>query len=522
MKKKENSSFIFFKEKSLFFLLIFLMIVVRGNPSKIFAQIQENGFNRFSTAHSETELEKSFLQADSLFQNAANSVEKINALLAQAKIRYRQKKIKDAFHFAWQAEAMASKTKNIEGQIHCKAFYSVVYRDLFFNKESLEELDKIEKLLKQISSVNKRNQLFLLNSQARAQLFFAEEDYDKVLYYLKEGEKVYDHLQSFPDGEYLLAISAELKARTYFLRKDYENSYTAYQVALNSLENYTNDFDPVYGFVYAGLGSIAHLQQADSATAQQYFEKANILLNEIKDSDMQFFVAQKLRKYYADQNEIDRFQHFTKIRDSVRNRMNYERKILVADFYADAKSAVAQNKSKMKIFPWIIVLLGFALIGLLIGYLKKSKPAETLPPISKSENQENESKEQSGVGLGIAEETEELILAKLADFEKAQIFLDGNINLAAVAIFCESNSRYVSEVIKKYKETDFHGYINRLRIEYIEEKLQNDERYLSYKISYLAEEAGFSSHSKFSALFKEEKGVTPSVFIKRIRKKQIL
>lgn len=118
----------------------------------------------------------------------------------------------------------------------------------------------------------------------------------------------------------------------------------------------------------------------------------------------------------------------------------------------------------------------------------------------------------------ISAETEESILELLNEFEKKKMFLDPEINLTAVAAFCKTNPRYISEILKKHKELDFHKYIIRHRIEYITEKLKEEE-YRNYKISYLAKEAGFSSHSRFSANFKEVKGVPPSIYIKRVKKK---
>ncbi|HLV38436.1 helix-turn-helix domain-containing protein, partial [Xanthomarina sp.] len=58
--------------------------------------------------------------------------------------------------------------------------------------------------------------------------------------------------------------------------------------------------------------------------------------------------------------------------------------------------------------------------------------------------------------------------------------------------------------------------INKLRIQYIVNKLKSDPDYLNYKISYLAEECGFSSHSKFSASFKNVTGLSPSTFISNL------
>ncbi|OAD45575.1 helix-turn-helix domain-containing protein [Polaribacter atrinae] len=56
-----------------------------------------------------------------------------------------------------------------------------------------------------------------------------------------------------------------------------------------------------------------------------------------------------------------------------------------------------------------------------------------------------------------------------------------------------------------------------MRIYYIKEKLTTDKEYLNYKISYLVEECGFSSHSKFSASFKSVLGVSPSEFIHKLK-----
>ena len=68
-------------------------------------------------------------------------------------------------------------------------------------------------------------------------------------------------------------------------------------------------------------------------------------------------------------------------------------------------------------------------------------------------------------------------------------------------------------MINKYKGKNVNLYIKELRINYIVEKLKSDPKYLNYKVSYLAEECGFSSHSSFSAVFKNITGITPNVFI---------
>lgn len=42
--------------------------------------------------------------------------------------------------------------------------------------------------------------------------------------------------------------------------------------------------------------------------------------------------------------------------------------------------------------------------------------------------------------------------------------------------------------------------------------MKNDPAYLHYKISYLSSECGFSSHSKFAAIFKKRDWLYPIIF----------
>ncbi|GEN76405.1 hypothetical protein CHA01nite_21450 [Chryseobacterium hagamense] len=110
--------------------------------------------------------------------------------------------------------------------------------------------------------------------------------------------------------------------------------------------------------------------------------------------------------------------------------------------------------------------------------------------------------------------TENKLLELLDDFENGTLYNRKNMSLPFLAGTLNTNTKYLSFIINRYKSTDFKTYINRLRIEYIVGKLSEDEKYRQYKISILAEECGFSSHSKFAAIFKAMTGYSPSAYIK--------
>ena len=98
-------------------------------------------------------------------------------------------------------------------------------------------------------------------------------------------------------------------------------------------------------------------------------------------------------------------------------------------------------------------------------------------------------------------ETEQLLLAKLENFEKTSC-----LKIKSFAFLCCYPYRNEYKIFifyyKKYKGKDFTTYINELRINYILEKLNTEPVYRQYKISTLAEDAGFSSHSKFATILK--------------------
>lgn len=108
-------------------------------------------------------------------------------------------------------------------------------------------------------------------------------------------------------------------------------------------------------------------------------------------------------------------------------------------------------------------------------------------------------------------------MRKLDKFEASNEFLNENMSFSTLVAYLDSNTKYLRKILKDNKNTDYNNYINELRIRYIVNKLKTDPGYLNYKISYLAEESGFSSHSKFSADFKRVMNISPSEFISNLR-----
>lgn len=78
--------------------------------------------------------------------------------------------------------------------------------------------------------------------------------------------------------------------------------------------------------------------------------------------------------------------------------------------------------------------------------------------------------------------TEEQILNKLKRFENSKRFINKDISLAVLAGQLDSNTKYLSEIINSHYQVNFNTYINKLRINYIIEKLKTDPNFINYKI----------------------------------------
>ena len=120
----------------------------------------------------------------------------------------------------------------------------------------------------------------------------------------------------------------------------------------------------------------------------------------------------------------------------------------------------------------------------------------------------------------ILKETEEQILNKLKRFESSKRFINKDISLAVLAGQLDSNTKYLSEIINTHYNVNFNTYINKLRINYIIEKLKTDPNFINYKISYLADNCGFSSHSSFATVFKSITGISPVKFIELLNQEK--
>jgi len=123
--------------------------------------------------------------------------------------------------------------------------------------------------------------------------------------------------------------------------------------------------------------------------------------------------------------------------------------------------------------------------------------------------------------ITVPDETVKVLLQKLDRFEASEKYLKKEASLTWLANNLNTNTRYLSEIIKLHRDKNFADYINGLRINNIVHKLYNEQKYRQYKISSLAEECGFASSRVFVTAFKKINGVVPSYFIQKLNEENI-
>lgn len=128
--------------------------------------------------------------------------------------------------------------------------------------------------------------------------------------------------------------------------------------------------------------------------------------------------------------------------------------------------------------------------------------------------------EEPQLNISISSKTEKEILRKLDLFEKNRGFLRKDVTLNSLSKQFQTNTKYLSEIIKIHRNKQFNNYLNELRIDYIVNRLLTEPQYINTKIGYLASDCGFASHSTFTTIFTQIMDESPSIYIKKLKEER--
>lgn len=369
------------------------------------------------------------------------------------------------------------------------------------------------------------NKLFLLE---KTKLLLNERKIEQGIQLLKEEQnKSTEIFKIYPE----LKLWFTIKLGDFYLeKKNFVVANEYYVKALNIIANQKKE--NLYAKIYAlsGLADVFFYQKQNNK-ATDLLNLAIVYSKKIQNVFLQEKILQKQSMNYLALNNIAeyKFSHANYIQVLSQSETAEQEAVNTAyNLIANEKNEKYLEYKNKNDFTIKNIGLFFLIVFVAFIYFwqravvkaKNLKELFNFLQITKNnwiannsdKGKESEPKQESKKII-ILKETEDLILQKLKRFENSKKFLSKDISLAVLAGQFDTNTKYLSEIINSHYQINFNSYINNLRINYIIEKLKTDPNYKNYKISYLAESCGFSSHSSFATVFKSITGISPVKFI---------
>jgi len=440
---------------------------------------------------------------------------------------------KKVIELSTEAEKLALETKSDAKLANTYRLRASSYTELGFNNESIAEFRKALKIAEKVSSADTKNYLkSLIFTGIGSYLAHVEAPLDSVIHYQEKSLESAVHMgnnKNFKSKKhFLLVLSYMNLGMTSVASKRINDAENYFEKALKIARN--KDYKVPKNLECTILNEYAWLyyDQKKYDLAVQYGKKAEQLEKSIHIPYIRRDIYEVNFKSYVELGNKEASKKYmnlyTKLNDSL---VNEEKKTIntpVKKIMDEQGKAHMGNIQKILMISLTIIILLVA-GGILFWKRNQKKLHENYETLINNLKKANDSpvltiqrEIPSEKGITITDETVKMILAKLEKFEKSQKFTKKDLSLTSLATDLNTNTRYLSEIIKQYKENNYNNYINGLRINYIINKLYENPIYREYKISYLAEACGFSSREVFAVIFKKETGVSPSYFINNLKK----
>lgn len=476
-------------------------------------------FKETSTTLLSSNPEQALRNTAYLYKISANNSERIKASMLRATLLRQNGMRNDAITALKRADSLALIDKNYNLQARINGFLSTIYREYEIYSIGKIYLQKAIAASVRIEDKNEKYKFQGNLSQEKAYYDMSSSEYLKAIMNLKIGKQAFELCDSSIDKNFHIAVNDELIAKNYLLLDKVDLALLHFQQAEEELAKSEASDSPLKGFLYNGFGNVYTIK-GDFNKALLNYKKAEaiakssnffILKQEVYTSLMQFYKKTDYKKY-IEYNELN-----LKLKKDEED----SRKINTDELIKTLRDEQLDNQQKYQKTKFIIITIGCCILIVLIvigvQLFRRNRKSIKSQPIFETKNEivneEILKPKQEVTKEYMSEATENAILEKIHKLEESHFYLDKDVSLNLVAVKLAINQRYLSYVINRNKGKDFAGYINELRIHYVTDRLKNDNEFLKYKISFLADLCGFSSHSRFTTTFKKVTGVSPQSFI---------
>lgn len=452
--------------------------------------------------------------------NITNSEKsKINFLISKA---YKVKgDYSSALNFLYEEKNYDSYLSQ-EDKINIEIEKIRLLRELSLDNQAKMTLQSLEENYASIANTGLISYLKAAITLEQAQFLLNEGQIDAGISLL--NKQVSDTKNSFRSYQDLKLYYSVTLAQFYLEKKDLSQAQNLFQEVITKTKNQTTT--PIFAKIDAllGLANVFFLKQEHLKAAAIYNE-ALLVSQSINNVFLEEKIIAQQNVNYLALKDTSNYQLTSTT--SIENQLKSE--ILEQEAINTAYNLVSEEyndhflERKAYHYRILYIALGIFLAIILVGVFYWWKVIQTKIHLneiikyieittSNFTSQVSEKKPDAKKNI-IPKETEQLILNKLKRFENSKRFNSKDISLSVLAGQFDTNTKYLSEIINSNYNMNFNTYINKLRINYIVEKLKTDPNFMNYKISYLAENCGFSSHSSFATIFKSITGISPVKFI---------
>ena len=512
-----------------FVFLIFLLTskIKAQNDNSKFDKRYTEVFHKMGGASKESS-EKS---VDSLIKISTNPYQKSKSLMLKAIMNIISDHKSEALFYAIESEKEANESGVLHMQVRTAGFLSTLFIDAGLYEEALVYIEKAENVNEKMKDSPEYSITQLKINDERAFYEYQNNNYKKAIAIREKSKALIDKMDKKEQLSHLLYHHESMGAN-YVGLKAYEKAREHFNISLNLMENTSNKLlEPK---LYNGLAQV-ELHDKNYSKALEYLNKAADILRSNQEDRVQIMIYKSFANYYKAIGMHKEALEYEELYSKAFNEKTLTTQKVFNELIKKSNQTREVNQTKINylISFLIFALLSIVVLAIRIIFIRKQeriKYEELIKNINlnlplNTPNQDNNNTpnkeyllEQQKKEPIMSKETEERILSDLTTLETELFFTQKDMSLSLVALKLNTNIRYLSYVINANKDKSFNNYINELRIRYIIKKIQTTPKYLDYKLSYIAEEAGFSSHSKFAAVFKVFTGLSPSTFINHIQK----
>ena len=339
-----------------------------------------------------------------------------------------------------------------------------------------------------------------------------------------------------------LGLSAGLRFKnvemqSYFIHSEGVNQYFKHNYG-NAIKKLTTVLPAVRHNKDFTNETTAYFYIGKSYWSQKLQEKAIPYFKKIDEAfQKQKYIRPDLREayeilidYYQQRNNKELQLYYISTLLKVDQVLHQDYKYLSGKIHKDydtkkllqAKTDVEQSMKYTTIAAFISITIMAVIMAILVyRHFKNKRLFEELmnrkPETSQSLVSVNNSKE---IEIDINPEVIATILKNLEKFERNKKYLEKDMTLAKMASLLNTNMKYASKIIARYRDKGTIDYISDLKIDHIVELLKSENKYRNYTNKALGEESGFGSTQNFTRAFNNRTGLSPTYFINKLKSQQ--